>query len=81
VLRYSDRVKLLRDGERLGIGRFRANLIIAMVQHARGDRVLVAADVPRDELPGWWSSISGAVAIALAIEVVVAVVSWLWFLG
>jgi hypothetical protein len=33
LLRYSDRVKLVRSAIRLGIPRFHANLIVAMVQH------------------------------------------------
>lgn len=33
VLRYSDRVELLRSAGQLGIARFHANLIIAAVQH------------------------------------------------
>jgi hypothetical protein len=33
VLTYGNRRKLLKFGEELGIGRFRANLLIAMAQH------------------------------------------------
>src|SRR5438046_655750 len=33
TLRYSQRLQLLREAKRLGIERFEANLIIAMVQH------------------------------------------------
>lgn len=33
ILRYSERVTLLREAGQLGIGRFEANLIIASVQH------------------------------------------------
>ena len=33
LLRYSDRVKLIRSAIRLGIPRFHANLIVAMVQN------------------------------------------------
>ena len=36
VLRYSQRLALLRDAERRGIGRFEANLIIAAVLHRHG---------------------------------------------
>jgi hypothetical protein len=33
VLHYSDRVTLLRSAQRQGIGRFEANLLIAIIQH------------------------------------------------
>ncbi len=36
VLRYSQRLVLLRDAERRGVGRFEANLIIAAVLHRHG---------------------------------------------
>jgi hypothetical protein len=36
VLRYSQRLVLLKDAERRGIGRFEANLIIAAVLHREG---------------------------------------------
>jgi hypothetical protein len=36
VLRYSLRLKLLNDANRLGIGRFHANLLIAAVEHQQG---------------------------------------------
>jgi hypothetical protein len=35
VLRYSNRVALLKEAGKLGIGRFEANLLIAKVQHSR----------------------------------------------
>ena len=36
VLRYSQRLVLVREAERRGIGRFEANLIIAAVLHRQG---------------------------------------------
>jgi hypothetical protein len=36
VLRYSQRVALLKAGQRLGLGRFEANLVIAQVLHREG---------------------------------------------
>ena len=39
VLRYSNRVALLKEAEKLGLGRFEANLLIAKVQHAKGHRI------------------------------------------
>lgn len=38
ILRYSDRLDLLRQGARLGIDRFDANLVIAVQQHDRLSR-------------------------------------------
>lgn len=35
VLRYSERLRLLRLAQRLGIGRFEANLVIAVMEHRR----------------------------------------------
>src|SRR5688572_25146010 len=37
ALRYSRRIRLLREAQRRGIGRFEANLIIAAVQHRAGE--------------------------------------------
>jgi hypothetical protein len=38
LLRYSQRLTLLKDAQRRGIGRFEANLIIAAVVHRAGIR-------------------------------------------
>lgn len=46
VLRYSHRVKLLRHANRVGIGRFEANLIIAMQEHRAGRRIM--EETPRE---------------------------------
>jgi hypothetical protein len=40
VLTYSDRLELLDEAEKLGIGRFDANLIIAAVQHRHAPRAI-----------------------------------------
>ena len=42
VLRYSQRLDLLRSARRFGIGRFEANLLIAAVQERRRTRVAEA---------------------------------------
>lgn len=39
VLRYSDRCQLLGMGEKMGMNRFEANLLIAMALHRAGERV------------------------------------------
>jgi hypothetical protein len=39
TLRYSRRLRLLREAARLGIERFEANLIIAMVEHRLRDQI------------------------------------------
>jgi hypothetical protein len=36
VLRYSQRLRLLKEGERRGLGRFEANLVIAAVLYREG---------------------------------------------
>jgi hypothetical protein len=79
ILRYSDRLKLLRAAERLHIERFRANLIIALVQRQSqvgrprmrmGADSLVAARRWR---------VSSAVGVVLLVEiVVVATLCWAW---
>jgi hypothetical protein len=49
LLRYSVRARLLRQAERLGIGRFEANLIIATAQHHR--RGIASAAPPPERTP------------------------------
>lgn len=44
LLRYSERLALFEESDRLGIGRFEANLIIAMVQHRSGIEESNASD-------------------------------------
>ena len=36
ILRYSDRLALLKEAQRRGVGRFEANLVIARVLHQEG---------------------------------------------
>lgn len=51
ILRYSERQSLLKEAERRGLGRFEANLVIALVEHRRGGR-LPRPMAPR-RLPNW----------------------------
>ena len=52
VLRYSQRLSLLKEAGRRGIGRFEANLMIASVQH-RVKRNVPAPETRRMNLSGW----------------------------
>jgi hypothetical protein len=65
VLRYSERRRLLRRAEGLGIGRFQANLLIATAQHRAGTTTLD----PRRPAPGRlpWSVVIGVALIAEAV--------------
>ena len=49
ILRYSERQALLDEGERCGVSRFEANLIIALAEHRR-QRRLNSARVPARRL-------------------------------
>jgi len=70
TLRYSRRLALLKEAQHLGIERFEANLIIAMVQHRLGQ-----LDIPeqpsRSRVPAW--------LIVTAVQVVIigtALILW-----
>ena len=66
-----------RAARRLGIGRFEANLVVAVVQHERRNATPVASTMvaqPRGPLPGL-----AAVALVLALEVLIAFAAWLVF--
>jgi hypothetical protein len=70
IVRYSDRLFLLRAAQRLHIERFRANLIIALVQReGRRGRVVEEAAAPV-RTPGRWR-IAWAVGIVLLVEAIV----------
>jgi hypothetical protein len=66
VLNYSRRLELLADAERLGIGRFEANLLIAEAQHRAGP--VVETIPPSSRLPLKF------IGLALALELLAAVV-------
>jgi hypothetical protein len=66
VLNYSRRLELLAEAERLGIGRFEANLVIAEAQHRAGP---VAETIPAtSRVP------VGLIGLALGLELLAAVV-------
>jgi hypothetical protein len=68
VLHYSDRVTLLRSAGRQGIGRFEANLLIAIVQHRGAQTPIDSATIsPRRNVHGKWKLVAG-VAVLLASE-------------
>ena len=82
ILRYSDRLDLLRAAERLGINRFRANLIIATVQHEqRGERQTVQAKPApvRERKPA--GSFLLPATVAVAMEIVLLAGAWIWISG
>ncbi|HWB54908.1 MAG TPA: hypothetical protein VG722_11970 [Tepidisphaeraceae bacterium] len=70
VLRYSDRLSLLAAAEKMGIGRFDANLLIALAQHRCRQRI-AAASPRRTER---WRLIAAALLTQGAI---LSVVYWL----
>lgn len=78
VLRYSDRLKLLKAAERLRIGRFRANLVIAMVQHQRVEAG-TSAIVATDQASARWWSIGGLAGLAALVELTMVMFCWRWF--
>ena len=68
MLRYSARAALLKRAEKLGIGRFEANLLIAMVVHA-AKKAIVTEPGPRR---GWvWG-----VAVGVIVEGLIALGIW-----
>jgi hypothetical protein len=71
VLRYSNRVALLRRAGELGIGRFEANLVIAAVQHQCRGRLARPPARPNPLLRG--------IAAAVAVESIIVAAAW-WLL-
>ncbi|HSV14073.1 MAG TPA: hypothetical protein VLI90_07425 [Tepidisphaeraceae bacterium] len=77
ILRYSERQSLLRAADRLHINRFRANLIIAMVQHERGEAPAPKArssDVPRSR--GASLSTASMLAAVMLVELLLITACW-----
>lgn len=74
VLRYSLRLKLLKAANRLGIGRFHANLVIAAVEHQQG--LFVPVPAPR--------RIQGKsllpLAVFVATQCIILLLAWSLFL-
>jgi hypothetical protein len=52
ILRYSQRQRLIREGERRGLSRFEANLVIAVVEHRKNSQVK-ARPQQASSMPGW----------------------------
>lgn len=72
LLHYSNRQALLKTAERLGIGRFHANLIIAVEQHQAGE-----AKIPDVKLyPVRGRSTLITVAIVLAVQALIVAAGW-----
>ncbi len=80
LLRYSERLSLLKSAERLHIGRFRANLIIALVQHEAAGQTLI--DPMDGDAAGsaFLPPILRMVGAVLMTEVIVGGVLW-WACG
>jgi hypothetical protein len=68
VLSYSRRLELLGEADRLGIGRFEANLLIAQAQH-RAEPVTELMPA-RSRFPIGW------IALALGLESLVAIIAY-----
>src|ERR1700722_18497824 len=68
ILCYSDRLKLLRTAQRLHIERFRANLIIALVQRqSQTTRPRMRLAVESSATPRRWR-VTSALGIVLVVE-------------
>ena len=79
ILCYSDRLKLLRTAQRLHIERFRANLIIALIQRqSRKTRPRMRMATDSAATPRRWrmGSILGIVLLVEAVTV--ATLCWTW---
>jgi len=77
ILCYSDRLKLLRTAQRLHIERFRANLIIALIQRQSRNtqpRMRMVAESPAT--PRRWSVTSALGAVLLVEAVAVGTICW-----
>ncbi|MGH7177966.1 MAG: hypothetical protein ACREJC_11340 [Tepidisphaeraceae bacterium] len=73
VLRYSDRVQLLKRAAHLGITRFDANLIIAAVQYRAGPAI---RHKPRVKAP----TLVSPVAVFALLQCAIAAGAWLMLL-
>jgi hypothetical protein len=78
VLRYSNRQRLLRRARQLGVGRFDANLIIAAVQHRRGDERRSQAPEGVRLNPSKWLRFA---ALLIAVQLVLVAGGWWLLLG
>jgi hypothetical protein len=79
ILRYSQRLDFLKSAERLRINRFRANLIIAMVQHQSRPKAAVIEKREVSATGGRFSRIMPILAgVVLAEAATFAGIWWLW---
>jgi hypothetical protein len=78
ILRYSQRLDLLKAAQRLRINRFRANLIIAMVQHQSTQRPSIPE--PQEVSPRNQSISGMGPIIAGVLLVEVAMVAGVWLM-
>lgn len=74
VLRYDQRQRLLRLAAGLGVERFEANLVIAILQHRR--RIEVAKHRP--QRPSRWRASAMVAMLALAEACFVLIAVWIW---
>lgn len=72
VLRYSERLELIRTARRFGIDRFQANLLIASILE-RGRQVIEAQPAPAQ------NSVLGKIAMFVAVQSAVLLGAW-WML-
>ncbi len=78
VLRYSRRVILLDHAQKLGIGRFEANLIIATVQHQAGHRPIAGACLIEPATARKTMPIHPWVVVAFVQLVIVSLTLYAW---
>ena len=74
LLRYSQRLEFLKSAQRLRINRFRANLIIAMVQHQNAG----IADIEPFDTPSKLAHLGPIIAGVLLVEL--ATVAGVWWM-
>ena len=74
VLRHAQRLALFEVARRLGIGRFEANLIMAAVQHQRGQARAIAANA---EVHRPWRL--APLAVVVVVQGLIAWGAWLVF--
>ena len=76
ILGYSARQKLLRRAADAGIGRFEANLLIALAQHRRSESSLRPSSRPSNPRHPFFSSLAAPLAILLAGEIAALLLLW-----
>lgn len=82
TLRYTDRLKLLARADELSIGRFEANLIIALVQHRFPERAALDSDLEHDAdgMPVYRIfGIRREIVAFVAVQALIALGAWFIF--